>query len=1131
MPAPARRPRAAAAAEVPQRGLLVFRASRLEALLAPLEALLAALPPDALLAPHRLIAAHPGMRRWLLNALARRAGARGIAANLDIALPGQWLDREAATHLPDLDPQAAYAGDALRWRLLDLLGQPALRVTVPELAAYLEDAHGGGRRWQLAGQLADLFGRLLVYRGDWLAAWQAGRDGLPEPTLLAALWRALRAAIGLRHRGERHAELLQALRVAPAESTPLHVFGLAHLPPRHLDALRAAAAQRLVVLYLPDPCVEHWAGLRNDAGRLRQLLAAPPGQDAESLYLAVEHPLLASLGRLGQQFGVLLAAGDEATALEIRAGEDATPTPAARAALLGRLQDSIRRLRPALLRRDDGGAADAHDASLRVHRCHSPLRELEVLRDALLQAFVELDDLRPAEIAVLAPDMAAYAPLLAAVFGPPARHDAVLPYHTADLPLAAAHPLLAGFQRLLALPRGRLGAGELLDLLGLPALQRALGLAAEDVERIADALRDAAAAWGLDGAHRAEQGVPALAERTLAWSLDRLCTGYVFGDDDEDAPPLQDGILPAGRLGDADADVLGALQRLFDELAALQAALREPAPASRWIARFRGLRERLFVADPQDAGETAAVDALDTLFGRLERARHDAGIDPRLDGDEALALLQDGLAEVPQAAAFLHGGITFCGMVPQRALPYRMIAVLGLDDASFPRAPRAPQFDPLPRHPRLGDRDVQRDDRYLFLETLMAARERLHLSWVGEGARDGRPRNPSPVLAELLDLLDGELADAARPWLVSHPLQPFDARYLPAPPRATACHAPALAAYARAQVALPPMPPPAAAAPAAVAPLVGLGQLERWLRDPARELLAERRQVRLDGLEDDSLPDSEPLDAAVDPRATLWRQLLEAALAGGGEVPPAPTPWLRASGLLPPGLPGEQAYAVERATATALLAATRAHLPWLGAEVPREALELDVVLGAGRLQGTLAALPRHAGALWLLDWSPREAGSRELARQLRLLLRWCLLQLATPADAPPARLLLLNRDGADDWATRLDQLAQTAPRGALAAAARARLEGLLALYLDAARRPLAYFPKASAALLDGKEAASVWLGGPRQRGERDYAPGYARLLAGDAAFWRDPDSGFGATIERLQALLDPGRLAAEVAGA
>ena len=51
------------------------------------------------------------------------------------------------------------------------------------------------------------------------------------------------------------------------------------------------------------------------------------------------------------------------------------------------------------------------------------------------------------------------------------------------------------------------------------------------------------------------------------------------------------------------------------------------------------------------------------------------------------------------------------------------------------------------------------------------------------------------------------------------------------------------------------------------------------------------------------------------------------------------------------------------------------------------------------------------------------------------------------------------------------------------------------------RRPQWYFPRTSWAALDDDADAATgqWMGGEYQLGERDYAPGYAHLLAGERA--------------------------------
>src|SRR5262249_13705885 len=160
---------------------------------------------------------------------------------------------------------------------------------------------------------------------------------------------------------------------------------------------------------------------------------------------------------------------------------------------------------------------------------------------------------------------------------------------------------------------------------------------------------------------------------------------------------------------------------------------------------------------------------------------------PLLEFGVVRDVLLDRLDAVPERQRFLLGGVTFCGMVPQRSIPFRVVAVLGLNDGEYPRAGSDGGLELMNTPRRLGDRDVRSDDGSLFLETVMSARDLLHLSFIGEGVRDGKPRNPAAPLAELMAALDGaargggeaRLNETAelharhlRPWLVRHPLQP-----------------------------------------------------------------------------------------------------------------------------------------------------------------------------------------------------------------------------------------------------------------------------------------------------------------------------------------------------------------------
>ncbi len=788
--------------------MIIYRASRLEALLDPLQTLMQAAPPQHLLAPHSVIAAHPGMQRWLSRELALQRGSRGIVANLRIELPSEWLDRLALELLGEgavaLRP---YRRDVLRWRIhecLDALGDT-------RVAAYLDDSGGSKaqRRFQLAERLARIYTRYLVYRPDWLRDWAAGRDPTRSGTFLAPLWKMLHRQIGLPHRGEMIARLLSEL-ANPAASVlgtePLHVFGLAHLAPVELDVLRAVAGHRQVVLYIPDPCREFWAGLRTDRQRLRELLRQDPDATATQVaFLEQDHPLLASWGRMGQQF--LLALDDSDAAIDERHWQDKSDAQRLDSRL-ARLQESIRQLKPGLIGANVDFDSARADRSLRVHACHTRLRELEVLRDALLRARSDDPRLKPSGIVVMMPDIQAYLPLLATVFGEAGRHEGPLPYHCFDVAVARAHPLFSAFRQLLDLAQARVTAPEVVDLLAVPQIARKLGVGAGDVDVLTRWLQDSRVAWALDAQFRARFDVPAIAEHTFAWAMDRMIAGYAVGSSDSGetvALALPDmHIAPLDGVHGPQAALVGALDALLVEVDAWSRAGATPRVASAWAAWFEQRFDALFSIDPTDREAREAKAFLLRFVRAIADEPGESGLDPLLDFAVVRDVLLDRLDAVPEQQRFLLGGVTFCGMVPQRSIPFDVVAVLGLNDGEFPRGGSDGGLDLMATRRRFGDRDTRSDDRYLFLETVMSARALLHLSYIGEGVRDGKPRNPAAPLAELMAALDAaadEIAAAEprrapavpraaitefdekerekrqRPWLVRHPLQPFDARY------------------------------------------------------------------------------------------------------------------------------------------------------------------------------------------------------------------------------------------------------------------------------------------------------------------------------------------------------------------
>ncbi len=1117
-------------------GLLVYRASRVEALLDPLLMLMQAAPPRSVLAPHELVAAHPGMRKWLGRELAIRQGPQGVAANLRIDLPGAWMDQLSRDVLgEDAVALRAYRRELLRWRIHEKLDA----LDDAELMAYLgADAHTRDRRrFQLADRLARLYSQYLMYRSDWLADWAAGRPGEVPAGFLAPLWKAVREDIGLAHRGERVTQLIRALDTwdgGPIE--PLHVFGIAHLAPADLAVLQAVAQRRLVALYVPDPCRVYWGGLTSSRVWLRETMEKDPsGDDIENAFLDQGHPLLAAWGRMGQHF--VLALDDLGARVDTRHHEDETiDTPTSR---LQGVQESIRRFEPGLI--GEHAAVPREDASLRVHACHTRLRELEVLRDALLDARSARPELKPSDIVVMMPDIHAYLPLLPSVFGEAGRHEGPLPYHCADVAVARAHPLFEAFRCLLDLPQSRLTAPEISDLLATPPIAARLGLAPGDVDVLVRWLDASRAAWALDGDFRARFDVPPIAEHTHAWAMDRLLAGYVFGADGDEALDLPDGqrVVPVDGVHGPQAALLGALDRLLVELREASADGDTPRHASEWAERFEQRIAALFLIPLADTEGRSALATLLQFVRSIADEPADSGLDPLLDFSVVRELLLSRLDGVPERQRFLLGGITFCGMVPQRAIPFEVVAVLGLNDGEFPRAGRDGGLDLMSRHRRLGDRDVRNDDRYLFLETVMSARWRLHLSYIGEGVRDGKPRNPAAPLAELMAALDSgdgiERSAAAdesdeakwlrlRPWWVRHPLQPFDARYFDGSDAALYSYSRAFAdmrgtdsATRTGRQFVPNGIEPAA--PVADDAPIALSSLLAYYRDPARQVLEGALALRLTALADDRLRESEPLEAKVEALDRVATRLfLQMATEGKSQAPEVAPDWVRLTGILPPGRPGNAAWNTEREKVDRLLQAVAdpshaAHALFRQPLPASRPLQVERSLGGRVVHGELRDIYRIGNTRWLVAVLP---GKREsdlgFRERIDLFLRWALLRLVSdPAQAVRVALVVEppRRKGEQmPWSEQINQCdAKFLASGAAARAAQRedlerRLGELLDFFLASQRRPQWYFPKTSWVALKGEPDAvsKAWLGAEQSLGERDYAPGYAHLLAGERDF-------------------------------
>ncbi|WP_369958480.1 exodeoxyribonuclease V subunit gamma [Pseudomonas benzenivorans] len=1017
--------------------LTLYHAPDLETL-GELATTLLAQPQREPFAPARVVVPSQGIGRWLTLQLAR---SQGIAIQLEVQLPSAFVWELSRLVLGQLPEQSAFTPSTLAWRLYDWLCEPGQLAQAPRLAHYL-DGGDERRRLSLAARIADVFDQYLLYRDDWLAAWERGEllELGPDEAWQALLWREL-TRDGHPHRARLLDDLLRRLHdQAPLAGLPerLLVFGISALAPHHMRVLEGLARHTEVVVFALNPCREAWGEIRDirELARQSQNAADAQAMSPDDWYLDVGHPLLASLGKQGRDFFdslFALASAEGAQELGLYS-EDADLHDAS---LLQALQNDILRLRTRapeerLVLRED-------DRSLELHVAHSPLREVEILHDQLLARFQADPQLSPDQVVVLTPDIERYAPYIEAVFAPregvPRMAAPRIPFSLADRSLRAEVPLIEAFLGLLALPDSRFSAEEVLTWLEQPALARRAGIEAEDLPLLRDWLREAGVRWGRDAGHRAQLGLPADAAFTWRQGLDRLLLGFAAPPQLAGArAPLLGASWPLDALEGARAQLLGRLAAFVERLASLAQSLQRPRPLAEWAETLRALIDELF--DEREAGDSLLL--LSRACAGLAEQAAAAGIERPLE----LALIRQQLTAALEqgsgASGFLTGAVTFCTMVPMRSLPFRQVCLLGLDDGALPRRTPAAGFDLIAQQPRRGDRARRLDDRYLLLETLLSARGGLYLSYVGRDPRSNAELPPSVLVSELLDAVDltavcADGSEASGHIRLEHPLQPFAPGNF-AGARQAGFAAPWFRAAQRLSEAVAAPAPFAATLPAPGEDWLTLepSQLVHCFKHPARYLLEQRLGLRL-AQSEEALAGDEPFSVEWTSQHGLRQLALQAVERGWSEAEERAL--AAASGWLPVGELGQAHWGQIRGP-------IRAFAPTLFDERPTDTpqpLLVDISLAGVRIHGWLDGVT----ASGLFDYRLRSLGAWELAPfWLRHLLLNCA---ATPGIARDSRLLSPK----NEW--RLGALADPL----------ALLEPWLAAYQRALCEPLPLLAKCS----------------------------------------------------------------------
>jgi exodeoxyribonuclease V gamma subunit len=1088
-----------------------------------------------------------GMAEWIKIELARQAG---VCAATRVELPSRFLWR---TYRQVLGKQQVPADSPLdklpmTWRLMALLPNCLDDPVFQPVAGFLRGDEPD-RLWQLASRLADLFDQYQMYRADWLQDWAVGNDVLRKPSgqdalasdqrWQAALWRrVLQTLDDAQRQATRpalHARVIAHLQSGQPLASPVarrvSVFGMSHMPGQLLEVLAALARHSQVLLAVPNPCQYHWGDIidgrewlqtehRRHAHRGAALAALPLSQ------MHLHAPtLLAAWGRQGRDFIRQLDAFDDLQAAKqltqwprLDFFDDVPSQDGTR--LLAQLQRRIRDLEPSDPAHPPEPLA-SHDSSVRFQVAHSPVRELEVLHDQLLQWLhpqTGLDDLTPRDVVVMVPDIERMAPAIRAVFGQYKRSDPRhIPFDIADLGAKAISPIVQALEWLLALPQQRSRMSELVELLEVPAVAARFGLSEEGLPTLTRWMAGSGIRWGLSAQHRAGLGLGVCGDDNSAlFGVQRMLMGYACGADPFD--PLAGASSPYPEVGGLDAELAGSLAHLLQALMDWWQTATQDATPLQWAERGRALLATLF--KPCGEPDRQALAALDQALSDWVRACSEADFSQALPLAVARAAWLDALKMPRLEQRFRAGGVTFCTLMPMRAIPFKAVCLLGMNDGDYPRrSPRA-DFDlmGLSGMQRPGDRSRRDDDRQLMLEALLSARQVLYVSWSGRSVRDNSEQAPSVLVSQLRDEIDLLWGRGTADRLTTvHPLQPFSRAYFEAgSPLYTYAHE-----WRAAQSLVPgeseeafdtnDVPTPESQLPPLEAaqgwPVLTLAQLARFLRKPVEAFFRERLQVHLQD-ERSPLHDAERFGLdGLDLYELLDHELqhLPADLTPSA-VPAhvqAVVQRLRRSGVLPlAGVGLLEADKLGSRLHTLLTAALNERQAWpecaerVLVDVPHAQVALQDVLGevrgsssSGAPSGTRAILCLRANELAKLKNKTPQAHAAKLIDV------W-LQALAAAAMGQPVHCIAVGRNAVLRWSPMPFEVA------------RQQMQVLLATWVEGMRWPLPLPPG----------VALQWLQDPQRLHALDEAYEGGEFVRGDKA----KDAALARTYPTVHALLATG---------
>lgn len=679
-----------------------------------------------------------GMARWFSLEMAKNDNL-GICANYDFLSPDNYLKKFGQINFEIGSERSAWDKNSLRWVIFEIL-ETIKGTTFKKIRNYF--GQDSTRRYLLAGKIADLYDQYFIYRPQMIMSWKNGvtvkKDS--DEKWQMELFRKAAEKIQGEDRVDLYLKFIdkcKELQARKLKIQPVLLFGISSMSKYHLDLFHALSQITKVDLFFLSPSDEYWAYVRKRKNE----------DDPQS------NRFLGDLGKSGRVFMDMLYSIDVVQP-EIVPIEETIP------------QTDLEKIKSDINKVDESSKYDKKpDRSIVINGCWGKMREVEVLKDQLLEAFSVDADLKPSDVIILTPDIHGYAPYIRAVFE---KDETDLPYSIGDIAASSVGEVIPVFLKILHLIGTTFKKSDVLSIFEKESVHKKFKVNKSDLETIKTAVEQSGIRWGVDRRFRENMKFPPYEQNSWRFGIDRMILGYAMKGEGK---TVFSGVMPYDDIEGGSAVSIARFITFTEQLFKAVETFNMERSVNDWVARLNELVDEMFEVDQETSNE---IRYLRLVFENLKNSAQPSQFNGAVSWKIVLNFLEEFLNGGGYGRGFINGKMTFCSMRPMRAIPFKVVCMIGMNDDVFPGEKVKDPFDLMDKYPKPEDRNSIESNRYFFLESIISSQKKLIISYNAKSVRDSSDNLFSSPVKLLKDYLDEKKSGFKE---VIQPLQPFSAKY------------------------------------------------------------------------------------------------------------------------------------------------------------------------------------------------------------------------------------------------------------------------------------------------------------------------------------------------------------------